>query len=285
LSPRCLVASVLSTRSSQDRATLRKFREFLALNELEASPLDSQLGLIAAQMRSAGLKGTTIISYLYSILNQVTEEESVDRAVLRRCQRVLNTFEYAFRHDEVRRAPELASGDLNSLLAAIEGVQERVCCELMYVTALRVGDLCDVNPKEIQLHGNHVKINLVGGKNHRKFNQRDVVHGTVSDYVRDYLAQVKLSGSTCILRTTTKAIGDALTAAGRTLNAQRGHQTSYSLRNFRIMEIIEAETDGQRRVDWEAVRNTTKHRGTAALKSAYQWSTTKAYSRRALPHS
>lgn len=265
--PQRLVAQIMRSRSAQDLANLTKFREFVAINGLADSSFDTQLSLIAAQMRSAHLAGTTIVSYLYSIMGQM----SISGEVYRNAKRVINNFEHAFRHDEVRRAPELKSGEYGILLQNLRDPYIRVTVELMYVTAMRVADLADVAPWEVTIHEDsaaskgRISIQLCGGKNHRKFSERDVIHCNVSTYVIEYLRRVKASQAHRILSVTATEVGKAMS------EVVNRHLTSYSLRNFKIYAIIESETDSQGRTDWNKVRMTTKHRGVSALKSAYQW--------------
>ncbi len=256
------VSEVLTTRSAQDRANLTNFKVFVALNQLEGKPFEEKIALIAAQMRSHDLKGTTIVSYLHSITSQIhlSQEE------YRKTKRVISAMEFMCRHDEIRRAPELTSGQLELIVQKLACPFVKVAVELMYATALRAGDLNDIAPHEVTLLPKlRIRILIVGGKNHRKFSQRDVLETEVSTFVYEYLRRVKQSLAPRILNVSATEISTAISKVLAT------HLTSYSIRNLRIYEIIRSETDESGITDWTRVAATTKHRGFAALKSAYHW--------------
>lgn len=256
------VASVLTSRSAQDKANLANFRAFVEINNISSQPFEEQIALIGAQMRSHQLKGTTIVSYLYSIISQIY----LNHETYTKVKRVISALEYMCRHDEVRRAPELTGGQYEQLLTHLTCPFIRVAVEMMYGTALRAADLSDIAPWEVHLKtGNQIRILVVGGKNHRKFSQREVIECAVSPFVFQYLRTVKATDATRILNVTASEISAAITKVLST------HMTSYSIRNFRIHQIIESETDNKGVVDWSRVQAKTKHRGTGALKSAYHW--------------
>jgi hypothetical protein len=238
-----------------------RFERFVKINHLETRPFHEQLALVAAQMRSSGLAGTTIVTYLH----QITQLDYRPPEVFREVRRVIGTIEYSFRHDEIRRAPEVLSGEIHEIVGRVTDPYARVTLDLMLSTYMRVGDISEIAPSEVSIKdATTISIMVVGGKTHRKFADRDLIVTKVSPFTMAYIVAAKAAGLKRLVTITSTEVSAALTAAaGRKL-------TSYSVRNMRILKLIESETNEERRVNWHAVMQATLHRGSAALKSAYQ---------------
>lgn len=260
-----ILAQFLTRWPSADEKLKGRFHEFVSMNKLDSETFAHQIAYASAQWRSDGLKGTTMVSYGFRLLRMTR----LSSAEYHETKRILRNMEYSVRHDAVTRAPELTSGDYERLLSSLD-IYSRVCVELIYTTALRLGDLNDICASEVFLaKPDGVTIQLCGGKNHRRFCDRDLIVTRVSPTCFAYLQQVKLCAATAghevrIVNMRTCDLADAISAA---LNRKA---TSYSIRNLRILELIEAERDANGVVDWSTVAGQTHHRSIAALRSAYQ---------------
>jgi hypothetical protein len=255
-------AGLFVAHSRADLALLARYTEFLRLNALTGAAVEFGLACAAAQWRTDGLAGTTIVSYCFRLLRVLPRLSAGGYA---EAKRVIRNIEYSCRHDTIHRAPEIASGDLSHLLASLDNPFHRLATEMIYKTAMRLGDLNDVVPGEILLCGNTVTIQLVGGKNHRRFCDRDLLVTQLSDFACEMLRAIKAAGVPRIMCVSTQELSDAITQAlGR-------KATSYSIRNLRILELISSERNADGIVNWDAVRAVTRHRSTAALRSAYQF--------------